>query len=72
MTDRFIEVQLHYGDVVSQPPHGVIGIIPWMQLTATRLRMERLLLEWRLYTAPEKELVGKIKKVQYRKSPYAW
>ena len=74
VTDRIVEVQVHYGEI-AQPPLGTIGIIPWVLLTPIRLRMESLLQEWRLYTGDEMETINKIKKVQYKQTEsnnYTW
>jgi hypothetical protein len=74
VTDRIVEVQVHYGEVAQQPL-GTSGIIPWVLLTPVRLRMESLLQEWRLYTEDEMEVINKIKKVQYQQpenNDYAW
>ena len=74
VTDRIVEVQVHYGDV-TQPPLGTIGVIPWVLLTPIRLRLESLLQEWRLYTEDKMETINRIKKVQYKQTEnnnYIW
>ena len=61
-TDRLVEVQTQYGDVITEMPHGKVGVIPWILLPITSLRMKEILQNWGYYSEHDLQVMDQIKK----------